>query len=299
MFSYNRGVPIAKIVGGTDDGKIIHLMDQSVDPIDRLSKDFKATYKDNLSVKEIKELHKALRMNDEPNNPKLKKIYKDAITDLKDEQAFDRLVLKKGKIQPLPRSNICEKLYVAGVSGSGKSTYTGKWLKEFRKMFSDHDLILFSSVIEDDALDKYEPVRVQIDETLITDPLSIHDLENSCVIMDDTNTIRQKPFRQAVEAVQAEIIEIGRHYNTRCIVTSHILQNYKQTRQILNESTSCTFFPKASGTVHIKNYLANYAGLERDQINRVLKLPSRWVTLYRTYPSYLVWERGICLLSEF
>lgn len=299
MFSYNRGVPIAKIVGGPDDGKEIYMMDESVDPIDRLSKDFKATYKDDLSVKEIKELHKALRMNDEPTNPKLRKIYKEAIEDLKDEHAFDRLILKKGKIQPLPRKNICEKLYVAGVSGSGKSTYTGRWLKEFKKIFKDDDLILFSSVAEDEALDKFEPVRVDIDETLLTEPLSIHDLDNSCVIFDDTNTIRQKPFRVAVEGVMAEVIEIGRHYNTRCIVTSHILQNYKQTRQILNESTSCTFFPKASGTVHIKNYLFNYAGLEKEQINRVLKLPSRWVTLYRTYPSYLVWERGICLLSEF
>ena len=119
MFSYNKGVPIAKIIGGPDDGKEIYMNDESVDPIDRLSKDFKATYKDDLSVKEIKELHKALRMNDEPDKPKLKKIYNDAIDDLKDEQAFDCLKLKKGKIQPLPRKNICEKLYVAGVSGSG------------------------------------------------------------------------------------------------------------------------------------------------------------------------------------
>ena len=112
MFSYNKGIKVAKIVGGPDDGKEIYLMDESVDPIDRLSKDFKATYKDDLSVKEIKELHKALRMNDEPNNPRLKKIYKDAINDLKDEQAFDCLKLNKGKIQPLPRKNICEKLNV-------------------------------------------------------------------------------------------------------------------------------------------------------------------------------------------
>jgi len=299
MFSYNRGVPIAKIVGGHDDGKIIHLMDESVDPIDRLSKDFKKTYKDNLSVKEIKELHKALRMNDEPNNPKLKKVYKDAIADLNDEQAFDRLVLKKGKIQSLPRVNICEKLYIAGVSGSGKSTYTGKWLKEFKKIFPDDDLILFSSVIEDDALDKFDPVRVPVDETLITDPLSIQDLSNSVCIFDDTNTIRQTPFRKAIEGVQSEVVEIGRHYNTRCIVTSHILQDYKRTRQILNESTSCTFFPKASGQIHIKNYLFNFVGLDKEQVSRVLKLPSRFVTLYRTYPSYILWERGICLLSKF
>jgi len=238
-------------------------------------------------------------MHDSSDNPKLKKIYNDAIDDLKDDHAFDCLKLKKGKIQPLPRKNICEKLYVAGVSGSGKSTYTGKWLKEFKKIFKDSDLILFSSVVEDEALDKFEPVRVDIDESLLTDPLSIQDLHNSCVVFDDTNTIRQTPLRKAVEAVQAEVIEIGRHYDTRCIVTSHILQNYKQTRQILNESTSVTFFPKASGTIHIKNFLFNYAGLEKDQINRVLKLPSRWVTLYRTYPSYIVWEKGLCLLSEF
>ena len=71
MFSYNKGVPIAKIIGGPDDQKTIYMNDESVDPIDRLSKDFKATYKDDLSVKEIKELHKALRMNDEPDKPSI------------------------------------------------------------------------------------------------------------------------------------------------------------------------------------------------------------------------------------
>lgn len=78
-----------------------------------------------------------------------------------------------------------------------------------------------------------------------------------------------------------------------------MISNYRSTRQILNEATSITFFPKSSGTYHIKNYLKTYAGLDKSQIQKILKISSRWITIYRTYPSYIVWEHGISILADF
>ena len=216
-----------------------------------------------------------------------------------DATGGDNLIKTTTKIQVLPRKDIVEKVYISGVSGSGKSTYTGKYIKEFKKIFKKDEIFIFSSVEKDEALDKYKIIRIPIDEDLIEEPLEIQDFENSLTIFDDTDTIKNKVFRNIINSIKAEIIEIGRHYKARCIITSHMLSNYRETRQILNEATSVTFFPKSSGVYHIKNFLKTHAGLDKEQIDRVLKLPSRWVTIYRTYPSYIVWEHGIAILSLF
>ena len=204
----------------------------------------------------------------------------------------------KNKIQVLPRKDICEKLYISAPSGAGKSTYTGHYLKMFKKMFKNDSIYCFSSVNQDKALDKYIDERIPIDDDLINDPLNITDFEDSITIYDDTDTIRNKQYRAIVNGIKAEMIEIGRHYNARCIITSHLISNYKETRQILNECTSITFFPKASGTYHIKQYLKTHAGLDKNQIEKILKINSRWISLYRPYPQYIVWETGLCVLSE-
>lgn len=291
MLNYNKGVAIAKC-----GDKIIYLNCDGQDVKNKLSNSFKDKLK-KLSIKERREIIKNLQEKTSPEDKLLLKIYEEGIKDL-EEKGFSTIKCKK-KIQVLPRLDIVEKLYISGVSGSGKSTYTGKYISEFKKMFKNDEIFIFSSVNQDKALDKYNPIRIPIDDDLIDDPLIIQDFENSLTIFDDTDTIRNKNYRKAVNDIKAEMIEIGRHYNARCIITSHIINNFHSTRQILNEATSITFFPKSSGTYHIKNYLKTYAGIDKKQIERVLKLPSHWITLYRTYPSYIVWEYGISILSDF
>ena len=296
MFNYKFGTPIA-----TYNDKTIYLTNESFNPEKDLSKDFKKRHSD-LSLSEIRILYKSLREDKEPKQKKLLKVFEEAKEEKNkrvSENSFASLKLKTGKIQVLPRKDIVEKLYISGVSGSGKSTYTGKYLQEFVKSFPDDDVFIFSSVPEDKPLDKVDPVRIPIDEELLEDPLSIEDFRDSITVFDDTDTIKNKLYRNVVNDIKAEMIEIGRHYKARCIITSHIISNYRQTRQILNEATSVTFFPKSGGVYHIKNFLKTYCGLDKNQISNVLKLPSRWVTIYRTYPSYIVWEKGICLLSDF
>jgi len=292
MLNYNnKGVAIAKC-----GDKIIYLNLDSQDVKNKLSNSFKDKLK-NLSIKERKKIIVCLQDKKPPTENKLLKLYEQGIKDLS-EKGFNNIKCKE-KIQVLPRRDLVEKLYISGVSGSGKSTYTGKYIKEFKKIFKNDEIFIFSSVGKDEAFDKYNPLRIPINDELISDPLSIQDFENSLTIFDDTDTIRNKQYRNIVNDIKAEIIEIGRHYNARCLITSHMISNFHSTRQILNEATSITFFAKSSGTYHIKNYLKSYAGLDKEQITRILKLPSRWITIYRTYPSYIVWEYGISILSDF
>lgn len=290
MLSLIKGIPIARA-----GENVIYLNAGSVS--DRLSKDFK-TKLSKLTRSEKKNVIESIECRSPPEGNKLFKLYEAGIKDLNAGKSVNSIKTKK-KIQVLPRKDLVEKLYISGVSGSGKSTYTGGYIKEFKKMFPNDEIFVFSSVSKDAAFDKYNPVRIPIDMELIEDPLNIHDFENSLTIFDDTDTIKNKQYRDSVNDIKAEMIEIGRHNKARCIITSHIISNYKSTRQILNEATSVSFFPKAGGVYHIKNFLKTHVGLDKNQIERVLNLPSRWVTIYRTYPSYIVWENGIVIMSEF
>ncbi|MFM7981158.1 MAG: hypothetical protein ACKPKO_17760, partial [Candidatus Fonsibacter sp.] len=44
-----------------------------------------------------------------------------------------------------------------------------------------------------------------------------------------------------------QILEIGRHFKIHCIVTNHLPTNGKDTRRILNEAHTVTYFPHSAG----------------------------------------------------
>ena len=83
-------------------------------------------------------------------------------------------------------------LYITGCSGSGKSTYTRKYLDEYKKKYKNNPIYLFSSLKEDKSLDSIKPQRIIIDESPVTDPIDIEDLANSCCIYDDIDVIGNK-----------------------------------------------------------------------------------------------------------
>lgn len=211
-----------------------------------------------------------------------------------DNDGFDEINMDdKAVLQPLPNTKIIEKVYVSAPSGSGKSYYSGKWISEFMKMKKDDEVYLFSPIPEDKALDSNDIVRIDLDEHLINNPILIEEFEDSLVIFDDCESIKSKPMKKYIEYLRDSILETGRHYNVRMIWISHLISNYSDTRRLLNESTSVSVFPKSgSGTYQIKKFLVNQCGLEKPEILKFINLPSRWVTIYRSYPQYVLHEKG-------
>jgi len=107
-----------------------------------------------------------------------------------------------------------------------------------------------------------------------------------------------KKIADIVRRLRDDLLETGRHEKAYVVAVSHQLLNYKHTRQLLNESTSVTFFPCSGSDYHIKRFLKTYCGLDEANIKKILKLPSRWVTLYKTYPMYVLYEKGCFLISK-
>ncbi len=267
-----------------------------------------------LSSKDIKDLMEAIERRDLASLDKslLRQMYRKIREKSKGHDFEKEVSLESGYLQPLPRVNLNKEGkvlpfrecgYIAGCSGSGKSTYVSKYVEEWRKLFPGCPIFLFSQVSSDAVLDKFaELMRIKIDENLIIEKMDVKELTKkdcpaSLVIFDDIDVIGDKKVQEAVYKIQEQLLEVGRHENIYVLSTAHQIMNYMKTRTLLNEATWITVFPKSGSTYHIKQMLFKYCGMSHRQIAYILKLPSRWVTIYKQFPNYVIYETGLFFVT--
>jgi len=207
----------------------------------------------------------------------------------------------EGKFQQIPDPEVERQiLYIFGASGSGKSTYARKFIEQWLKGHKDGDIYLFSALKDDESLDELKPnlKRIKIDEKLINEPLEAEHFKDSMVIFDDIDVIREKELKEAVYTILNGILETGRHFNTWCISTNHLPSNGADTRRILNECHSITYFPHSGAGAQQKRFLENYAGLDYKEIKKIKKLNTRWATIFKTYPMCVMTEKDLFTFND-
>ena len=244
-------------------------------------------------------------------NPKLKRIavvvggkYNNKIVYFSEKLDGEKEIQmdKGGILQPLPDFKKYEKLYCAANSGAGKTYYLALWLKQWYKNKENKEkpLYIFSAVDVDPTLDDFPNAeRIPIDEDLINNPLKLEDLSNSFIIFDDIDTISNPILRKIVLNLRDHALQAGRHYKITMASTAHVVSNYSKTRILIQEATSCTFFPRSSGAFQIRQYLERQAGFDKSQIDKFLKQQSRWVSLYRQYNGYVISEKNVYMIHDF
>jgi len=203
------------------------------------------------------------------------------------------------KFQPVPDITTERNIgYVAGKSGSGKSTYCANWLKEYKKIFPDNPIYLFSEVDEDEILDAVGVNRIKIDMGLVTHPIKLDEFASSCLMFDDVDDIDDSKIRKAVFGIMNKGLQMGRHHNISMLVTYHLITNGKETRKILNESQFITIFPKAGKVKGLKYFLSEYLDLDREQKKKLRSLPSRWVMIRNMAPMCVLSEHNAYMLKD-
>lgn len=210
----------------------------------------------------------------------------------------------QGNLLPLMNTEQRAVEYVAGPSGSGKTTMAVMLLNAYLKTFPDKELYIFSRTdwTDDPAFDDLikEPMQIPIDEGLLEFPIDItEDLRDGGVILfDDITTIQNEKLKKLIESLISDILEVGRKLDISVILTSHlILPNDKKfARTIMNEIQTLTVFPKSGTSQQIRYSLNKYFGYDNKQIDAILKLPSHWVRINKSYPNYVIFEQGCYLL---
>jgi len=260
MFSFNNGRAVAKIKGGKYDGKIIHI--------------------DNGE-------------NEEPTT-KSKKGKKE-----KNDILGTDFEIDDGKLEIIPNLEQRETLYIAGPSGSGKSTFAAKYIQKYQKIFHNPVYVFSRDNGGDKEINALNPIYIPITEDLLANPIDItEEMQDALILFDDCNTIQDDKVRKSVEKLINDILEVGRKLNIYIVVTSHLVipNERKQARTIMNEMQVLTVFPKSGSSQQISYCLKTYFGLNKDQIEEILSLPSRQVTIYKTFPMFVVYDTGIYIL---
>jgi hypothetical protein len=207
------------------------------------------------------------------------------------------------KLTPLPDLTGRFVSYIAGPSGSGKSTVASEMAQQFKNVFPNKPVYIFSRTDsrKDPAFAKLKPIQVTIDESLIENPIDITEeiSENGCLmIFDDCGTINNDKLRKEIEKLISDAMEVGRKLDCNLIITNHlILPNDKKfARTVMNELTVLTVFPKCGSAQQIKYALKTYWGLNNKQIDDILAIKSRWLQISKSYPQYILWENGAKIL---
>ena len=138
------------------------------------------------------------------DNKKFKKskiIYLDS--DDETNYKFNHFAIQEGYLQLIPNPNTERQiLYIAGASGSGKSYFTGQYLKEYKNTFPDNPIYMFSTIPKGDVSLK----DVEIDyidlNTILEEELTSKDFENSMVIFGDCDT-KMEPCKYVLNALQS------------------------------------------------------------------------------------------------
>ncbi len=200
-----------------------------------------------------------------------------------------------------------EVLFIAGPANSGKSYYANQYLEEYKKKFKGNDIYIFSKVKDDAAFKgkggkgkKY--LKVDIDpEEHKDNPVPISALTKSCCVFDDIYSV-DKDLSKIYADIRNDCVTNGRDHSSSnkndiyVVSTSHQIQNYRKTRDLLFECTSITIFPNSGMSHQVKKALRDVCGLNKHQIDKILGLHSRWVTVYTRAPRYVISQRDIYLL---
>jgi hypothetical protein len=204
-----------------------------------------------------------------------------------------------GSLSLLPPDHGRSVIYLFGASGSGKSTVLSNYLAEWKEKHPRGEIIVLSRLAEDSCLDELGVKRMEIDESLIDEPITADDFPENCfVVADDVDSISPKKLKDAVYAILTDLLNTGRHRAISVAITSHIGADHGNTRAILNEAHRVVCFPHGSSAHQIRYIATRYCGLSPNQVKEMLKLPSRWVCMSRSYPPCVVYSGGAYMLSK-
>jgi hypothetical protein len=169
----------------------------------------------------------------------------------------------------------------------------------YLRAFPKNPIFIFSQLVEDDSLADLGKhlKRIVIDERIVTEPFSYKDFANSLIIFDDVDALKNKIIKKAIDQLKNEALSLGRHEAITVIVTSHQSCKGFETKDILLESTSCTFF--LHGGNNYTTILKSYLGFNDKDIKRLKKIKSRWITLHKQAPQIIMTENDIFLKESF
>ena len=217
--------------------------------------------------------------------------------------------LSCGNFKLLPDlNNERDCIYISAPSRAGKTYFAMEYIKKYKQIFPLNKIYLFSIKKNDKSIDKVEPIKIKIlpdennDENSILEDLNeikYYDFKNSLVIFDDIENISfSKKINNKLMKLSNEILNLGGQDKISIIMISHVMMNYKITKNIINECNKIVMFPHSGIYAQYYNYLKEYMKYGKNIIEHILNSEnSRWVILSKQSPNYIITQKKIEILK--
>ncbi|MBS1735807.1 MAG: hypothetical protein JSS98_04290 [Bacteroidetes bacterium] len=306
MLSFKSGQAVAEVVFKDkklkskpiyvkdDDGSKNEMLSVNKDEI--LPKSFYTGLK-NMGTTQLALLKKAIRENKIgylANSRNLMEAFSQAQVLLSDIGKQNFLIPKsEGDVKPVPLQE-SSRMAVFGPAGVGKSTFISNWLKTYKEKYPKNHIYIFSPKLDDPAFKKIKDLDyVKLDDTVLSNVLNVSEFIDSCCVFDDIESITNKALNEAIRRFRDQCYEIGRApTNITTIAVHHVILANQATKIILNESEEVVLFPKSNFSA-VSNLCRRYYGFDKDQLNYLKSVPSRWVVIKRSYPTCIISENAV------
>ena len=191
-------------------------------------------------------------------------------------------------------------LYIVGMSGSGKSYWSTSYIKEYQKKNKDNKVFIISPIYDDESINSIKNLeRINPNsQNFMNEPPPLSYFKDGLIICDDIEAYGKKTLNRVMSLINA-VLTTGRHMNISLLFLSHTATNGAMSKIILTEAHGLVLFPANMSGKSSKYLLDNYYGLNKHQIEKVKKLPSRTVIIYRSYPTLIISENMIVPLNKF
>ena len=236
------------------------------------------------------------------DNHKLKKaVFSVSDTEKYDEdeviKPFQYFSIDKGCFQYIPcKDRDRDTIFVAGVSGSGKSYWCAQYIKQYHKLYPENKIYLITgNDISDPSFESLEFIKKVKLDGILNDPIPYTDFENCAVIFDDVDAVTGKLGKYLYD-LRDKLLKNSRKAKVTVVSTAHAFTG-TDLKAVLNESDVITFFP-ANYNRSLKYLLENYIGLNKDGIKAIRKVPSRFVTYVKSFPNVLITEKTITTIKH-
>ncbi len=206
------------------------------------------------------------------------------------KEQIQEIEVHDGKVIIFPDPSQATRMYTGGPSGSGKSTVEAKWVKQYQRMNPDNKVFLFKRDEEFDpayfGLNVEDPINPKTD---------LNELRNSMLIFDDIAEIQDEQEREDTKHLLKDALKNGRKKNISVACSNHLLYDGNKTKDMLYQCDKLIVFPGSSNYM-IENLCKRFVGMGKKAIDKLLRLPSRWVMISKKYPQYVVYENGAYIL---
>ena len=190
-----------------------------------------------------------------------------------------------------------ECIYISGPSGSGKTYFAKQYIQKYTQLYPGNKIMLFSN--KDLSGDKgfhlryfKPPVTHQF-----VDNLKVNKVCNSLLIFDDVeNIVTDKDIAKKLYVFMEECLNVGRSMHVTILIISHVMLNYKFTRNIIMECNKIVMFPMSGARFQYQGFLKRYLGMDNKQISNLLNVKSRWMVIDKECPLSLLTQFEFRLL---